>query len=195
MFKISNSNRSLHTSINSSRTLQNLERMIKPRGVAPVSDWDPPFCGDMNIFIRRDGSWLHEGTLIRRKSLVQLFSTIMKLEKDGQYYLVSPIEKLRIQVEDCPFVVNQMDVETNQDNQTIVMTTNVGEIVEISKERPVKIGNTELGAPHPVVHIRDGLLALVNRAVFYRLMELAESVSGEIGIWSSGDFLGFEQSE
>ncbi|MDG2139929.1 MAG: DUF1285 domain-containing protein [Gammaproteobacteria bacterium] len=175
--------------------MQNLERAIEPRGPAPVSDWDPPFCGDMNIFIRRDGSWLHEGTLIRRKNLVQLFSTIMKLENDGQYYLVSPIEKLRIQVEDCPFVVNQMNIKTKEDNQIVVMTTNVGEVVEISKERPIKMGKSELGAPHPVVHIRDGLVALVNRAVFYRLMELAESFSGEIGIWSSGDFVSFEQSE
>jgi hypothetical protein len=174
--------------------LQNLEKTIKPLGDSPASSWDPPFCGDMNILIGRDGSWFHEGRLIRRKKLVQLFSTIIRLEKDGQYYLVSPSEKLRIQVEDCPFVVNQMDVKFDEDNQIIVMTTNVGEVVEVSKERPIKVNDTELGAPHPVIHIRDGLVALINRSVFYRLMELAESVSGKIGVWSSGEFLSFEES-
>ena len=107
---------------------------------------------------------------------------------------MSPSEKLRIQVEDCPFVVNQMDVKFNEDDQIIVMTTNVGEVVEVSKERPIKVNDTELGAPHPVIHIRDGLVALINRSVFYRLMELAESVSGKIGLWSSGEFLSFEES-
>ena len=174
--------------------MQNLEKTIKPLGGSPASSWDPPFCGDMNILIGRDGSWFHEGRLIRRKKLVQLFSTIIRLEKDGQYYLVSPSEKLRIQVEDCPFVVNQMDVKFDEDNQIIVMTTNVGEVVEVSKQRPIKVSDTELGAPHPVIHIRDGLVALINRSVFYRLMELAESVSGEIGVRSSGEFLSFEGS-
>ncbi len=175
--------------------MQNLEKTIEPLGDSPASSWDPPFCGDMNILIRRDGSWIHEGRLIRRKKLVQLFSTIIRLEKDGHYYLVSPVEKLRIQVEDCPFVVNQMDVKLKEDNQTIVMTTNVGEVVEVSKERPIKISDTELEAPHPVIHIRDGLVALINRSVFYRLMELAESVSGKIGVRSLGEFLSFEESE
>ena len=103
--------------------MQNLEKTIKPLGDSPASSWDPPFCGDMNILIGRDGSWFHEGRLIRRKKLVQLFSTIIRLEKDGQYYLVSPSEKLRIQVEDCPFVVNQMDVKFDEDNQIIVYKT------------------------------------------------------------------------
>lgn len=85
-------------------------RSIKGRGPAPVEQWDPPFCGDMDMLVARDGTWIHEGKPIRRASLVELFASILKLEEDGEYYLVTPVEKVRIQVEDCPFVVLDMDI-------------------------------------------------------------------------------------
>ena len=148
-----------------------------------------------NMRIASDGRWFHEGKLIRRTKLVQLFSTILRLEEDGYYYLVSPIEKLRIRVEDCPFIVDRMDVEMKDGNQTIVLRTSVSEVIEVSKKHPIKIGKGGQGAPHPVIHVRDGLVALINRPVFYRLAELLETVSGEIGVSSCGKFLRFEGSE
>jgi len=175
--------------------LGELKKNIKARDPAPVHLWNPPFCGDMDILIARDGSWFHNGRLIHRNNMVQLFSTILRLEDDGNYYLVSPVEKLRIQVEDCPFVVNQMDIEIKNEEKVVVFTTNVNEVIEIGEGSSINIGNTSVdGEPRPVVHIRDGLKALINRSVFYRLVEITEFVSGELGIWSKGSFITFNKS-
>lgn len=168
-------------------------RKIKSRGPAPVHLWDPPFCGDMDMQILRDGSWVHEGSVIRRPAMVALFASVLMREGD-EYFLVTPVEKVRITVEDCPFVAQQMDATGKGSQQSLLFTTNLGETATADAEHPLCIDSDPVsGEPHPTVHIRSGLNALINRAVFYRLVELAEageSVDGEpvMGVWSGGEF-------
>lgn len=169
-------------------------RKIKSRGPAPVHLWDPPFCGDMDMLIARDGTWIHEGKPIRRAALVELFASVLMLADDGDYYLVTPVEKVRIQVEDCPFVAQDMDVEGEGNSQVLTFTTNIGEKVIVGEDHPLTIQvNPDSGEPHPTVHVRAGLDALINRAVFYRLVDLAKPLEAKlgqskIGVWSDGQF-------
>jgi len=169
-------------------------RKIKGRGPAPVHLWDPPFCGDMDMVIARDGAWIHEGKPVRRAALVELFASVLKIADDGDYYLVTPVEKVRIQVEDCPFVALDMDVEAEHSRQNLTFTTNIGEKVTADQDHPLNIQiHPKTGEPHPILHVRSGLNALINRAVFYRLVDLAvpsESETGQsaMGIWSGGQF-------
>ena len=169
-------------------------RKIKGRGPAPVHLWDPPFCGDMDMLIARDGTWIHEGKPILRKALVELFASVLKITDDGEYYLVTPVEKVRIRVEDCPFVALDMDVEGKHSRQKLIFTTNVGEKVTAGKDHRLTIQvHPETGEPHPILHVRNGLNALINRAVFYRLVDLAqpreaESGQSSMGIWSGEQF-------
>jgi len=156
--------------------------------------WDPPFCGDMDIVIKKDGTWIHEGSPIKRQAMIALFASILMRADDGDYYLVTPVEKVRIQVEDCPFVALDVDVEGQGNLQTLSFTTNTGEVVTAGKENMLYIDvDKETGEPHPVLHIRRGLYALINRAVFYRLVNLVEQAETAIGkkrrgVWSAGIF-------
>lgn len=168
-------------------------RKIKTRGPAPVHLWDPPCCGEMDMLIARDGSWIHEGKPIRRAAMVALFASVLKREGD-EYYLVTPVEKVKIRVEDCPFVAQQMDASGQGESQRLTFKTNLGETAVADAEHPLSIDtDPETGEPHPRIHIRSGLDALINRAVFYRLVNLAESgetSDGEsrMGVWSGGSF-------
>lgn len=142
--------------------------------------------------IARDGTWFHEGRAIRRPAMVKLFSSIL-LREGEEYFLVTPVEKVRIQVEDCPFLVIQMEVEGKGQDQTIVFTTNTDESVRVDATHPITVSSSGAkNEPHPTVHIRNGLNALINRAVFYRLVEIAEEsvVKGHrrMGVWSNHVF-------
>ena len=174
-------------------------RKIKGRGPAPVHLWDPPFCGDMDMVIARDGTWIHEGKPIRRTALVELFASLLKIAEDGDFYLVTPVEKVRIKVEDCPFVALDMDVEGEGSRQNLTFTTNIGEKVAAGEEHLLTIQvDPDSGEPHPSINVRNGLDALINRAVFYRLVDLAvlvEAESGQsvMGIWSGGQFFALDE--
>jgi hypothetical protein len=166
---------------------------IKTKGPAPVHLWDPPFCGDMDMRIAKDGIWYHQDRPIRRPTMVRLFASILRLDDDGEYYLVTPIEKVRIQVEDCPYVIIAMEVEGGGSSQNLQFETNTGEVFIAGAEHGICIEVDELTAePHPFVHVRSGLNGLINRAVFYRLVELVECKLGdagsEQGVWSGGEF-------
>jgi hypothetical protein len=145
------------------------------RGAAPVHLWNPPFCGDIDIEIRRDGSWWHEGRPIRRKGMAELFASVL-LFNEGEYFLVTPFEKVRMRVEDCPFLLTTLRVENAGDasTQTLHLRTSLGEEVAIGAEHPLFIGAESSGnaEPHPTVNVRAGLLGLVSRSVFYQLAEL-----------------------
>lgn len=171
------------------------ERLLRPLGSvpdpAPVHLWDPTYCGDIDIRIARDGSWFHEGGLIRRQELVQLFSSILRLDSDGRYYLVTPVEKVGIQVEDCPFVALQLQCEGVGTQQILIFTLNTGERVSAGPEHLLVVeSSTSDGSPHPVLGVRNGLTALVSRNVFYELVDLAqeevESGSPVLVLWSQG---------
>lgn len=144
------------------------------RGSAPVHLWDPPFCGDIDMRIAADGTWFHEGRPIRRMPLVQLFSSVLKREGDS-YFLVTPHEKVGIQVEDCPFLIVSLDCREAKAGQELVFTTQTGEEVRLDASHPLRVEAGRNEEPHPVIEVRDGLWGLLNRAVFYQLVDLAET--------------------
>lgn len=166
-----------------------IRRLQGPRGPAPVHLWNPPFCGDIDLRIARDGVWHHEGRPIRRQAMVKLFASILKREGD-EYFLVNPVEKMRIQVDDCPFLVVDMEIRNPGQEQAIVFFTNVEETVEVDAEHPIRVTGVE--EPQPAVHVRGGLDALLSRPVFYRLVAAARQYreDGEIvtGVDSNGRF-------
>ena len=151
--------------------------------------WDPPFCGDIDMCIQRDGTWMHEGKPIRRQTMVQLFASVLKKEGDD-YFLVTPVEKVGIQVEDCPFLVTEMEVEGSGEEQMLRFTTNTGDVICADTEHELCIGSDpRSGEPHPILHIRSGLQGLLVRSVFYRLVELAvENSEQKTGVYSGGCF-------
>jgi hypothetical protein len=151
------------------------------RGLPPVHLWDPPRCGDIDIRIARDGGWWHEGAPIGRPALVRLFSTVLR--RDGEdFYLVTPAEKLRIRVEDAPFVA----VGLESVDEVVRFATNVGDIVEAGPGRAIRVEAGPDGQPRPYVHVRGGLDALIARPVFYELVSLGEPRDGRLGISSGG---------
>ncbi len=142
-----------------------------PRGLPPVHLWNPAHCGEIDIRIRRDGVWLHEGTPIGREALVRLFSTVLRKDPDG-VHLVTPVEKLRIEVEDAPFIAVRVD----RRGDALVFATNVGDEVAAGPDDPIRVNiDAQTGEPAPYVHVRRGLEARIARPVFYELVELAET--------------------
>ena len=162
------------------------------RGLPPVERWNPTHCGDIDIRIARDGSWFHQGSPIGRKELVRLFSTILRKDSDG-YHLVTPVEKMRIVVEDAPFVAVLLDREGEGRDQKLVFTTNVGDVVTAGTENPIRVETAPTtDEPRPYVHVRRGLEARIARNVFYQLADLAVRGEGAesalLGVWSAGRF-------
>lgn len=157
-------------------------------GLPPVHLWNPPFSGDLDIRIARDGTWFHEGGAINRMPLVKLFSSILKLE-DGKFYLVTPVEKVGITVEDAPFVAVGFEAEGTGSDQVLTFTTQVGDQVVAGADSPLRMArDPETGEPAPYVMVRAGLEALIDRKSFYRLVELGEERDGWFGLWSNGQF-------
>ncbi|MEO1457455.1 MAG: DUF1285 domain-containing protein [Pseudomonadota bacterium] len=151
------------------------------KGPPPVHLWNPPYCGDLDIRIARNGQWWYLGTPIGRKELVRLFSSVLKLE-DGRYYLVTPVEKIGITVEDAPFLAVDFRVEAPGPDQVLVFETSVGDETAAGPENPIRVArDAETGEPSPYVHVRRGLEALIDRKSFYRLVEIGEHRAGEDG--------------
>ncbi len=164
----------------------------KGKGLPPVHLWNPPFCGDIDMRIARDGTWFYEGTPIGRPALVKLFANILKLE-DGKFYLVTPVEKVGITVDDAPFVAVDFRVEGDGRAQKLTFVTNLGDEADAGSAHPVRVlRDADTGEPSPYVMIRAGLEALIDRKSFYRLVELGahEPHEGEswFGLWSGGVF-------
>lgn len=162
----------------------------KAGNLPPVHLWNPPFCGDIDMRIARDGTWFYEGTPIGRPALVRLFSTILKLE-GGKYFLVTPVEKVGITVEDAPFVA--VDFEARGDR--LVFETNVGDRVTAGSAHGLRVEMSDTGEPAPYLHVRAGLEALVDRKSFYRLVEIGVHEDGQFGVHSDGVFFPFIESE
>lgn len=160
----------------------------KARGLPPVHLWNPPFCGDLDMRIARDGTWFYLGTPIGRPELVRLFSTILR--KDGEdYFLVTPVEKVGITVDDAPFVAVDFEPEGKDDAQNLRFETNVGDHVTAGPDHPIRVErDPETGEPSPYVHVRAALEALIDRKSFYRLVEIGARKDGWFGLWSGGAF-------
>lgn len=146
-------------------------------GLPPVERWNPPFCGDLDMEIRADGTWFYMGTPIGRQPLVRLFSTVLRKDEDGRTYLVTPVEKVGIRVQDAPFLAVEMSVSDKDGRRVLIFRTNVGDVVEAGAEHPLRFemadGNSEL---KPYMLVRGRLEALVSRAVMYDLVELGETI-------------------
>lgn len=163
-------------------------RAAKGRGLPPVHLWNPDFSGDIDMRIARDGTWFYEGTPIARPELVRLFSTILKKE-DGRYYLVTPVQKAGITVEDAPFIAVDFETAGEGDARVLTFTTNVGDTVEAGHDHEIRVErDEETGEPSPYLHVRAGLEALIDRKSFYRLAELGEHRDGWFGVTSGGAF-------
>lgn len=157
----------------------------------PVESWNPKNCGDIDITIARDGTWHHLGTPIGRPELVRLFSSVLRREADG-FYLVTPAEKLRIVVEDAPFLAVLLDVEGKGQEQKLIFTTNAGDSVTADAAHPIRVEmDAQTREPAPYLLVRARLEARIARPVFYRLADMAvdaPDAPGMLGVWSSGKF-------
>lgn len=167
------------------------------KGLPPVHLWNPPLLGDLDMRIARNGHWFYQNSLITRPQLVKLFSTILRYDDDGCHYLVTPVEKWRIEVEDAPFVAVLVDAKGAGEQQVLRFSTNVGEQVEAGIKNRIRVGLDPVTAePKPYIHIRSGLEALISRNVFYDLVNLAQEhqVHGKtvLGVWSGGEFFSLE---
>ncbi|MDX2237488.1 MAG: DUF1285 domain-containing protein [Hyphomonadaceae bacterium] len=156
------------------------------RGPPPVERWDPPYCGEAGFEILADGTWKHEGARITRESMVRLFSSILRKDEDGATYLVTPVEKIRVDVADAPFVAIRVDRLGEGRDQRIAFTTNVGDVVVLDENHPLRVHVSESGEPRPYVLVRGRLEARVLRAPFYELVGWAEMRDGVMGVWSCG---------
>ena len=158
------------------------------KGLPPVHLWNPDFCGDIDMRIARDGTWFYMGTPIGRAPLVRLFSTVLKREGDD-YFLVTPVEKVGIRVDDAPFVA----VDFQRKGDDLVFETKVGDVVTADADHPIRVErDADTGEPAPYVMVRSGLEALIDRKRFYRLVELgAVAPVGGVdwfGLRSAGEF-------
>lgn len=150
-------------------------------------------CGDFDIRIGRDGTWYYHGSPIGRKPLVRLFASVLRREDDGSFWLVTPVERGQIVVDDAPFAAVELIVGGSGPAQVLRFRTNLDEEVEADAAHPLRVAvDPETGEPNPYILVRDGLEARLTRPVFYEVVGLAEkrSVAGEetYGVWSKGQF-------
>jgi len=173
------------SSVNASaESLASAARAAGRRGPPPVHLWNPPFCGDIDMRIARDGTWFYLGTPIGRKEMVKLFSGIIKREGDD-YVLVTPVEKVGIRVDDAPFVA----VDVTAEGADLVFRTNVDDTIRAGPDNPIRVErNGETGEPAPYVLIRRNLWALIDRKSFYRLVDQGLTEGDWFGVRSGGAF-------
>ncbi|MDP4546252.1 MAG: DUF1285 domain-containing protein [Marinobacter sp.] len=163
------------------------------RSLPPLDKWHPELSGDMDLVITRDGQWVFKGNPIEREAIVKLFSTILRREDDGHYYLVTPVEKWRIQVEDSPLLAHTLVVTGEGESQVLSFTTNMGETLEIGRDHGLTIesypGSDE---PRPTISVRHGVEARLQTSAFYDLVAVAEEreINGVnvVGVMSNGNF-------
>lgn len=167
----------------------------------PVEKWNPEFCGDIDMCIASDGTWFYMGTPIGRKKMVKLFASVLRKDDDGKTYLVTPVEKIGITVDDAPFVATSVEFAAAESGPTLCFTTNVGDVVIASADNPIRVEvDAETGEPRPYILVRGRLEALIARSVYYDLIEkgqiedvagssrcsiISNSVSFSLGEWPS----------
>lgn len=171
--------------------LEKLARAVADEKLPPVDAWQPTVQKDMGLRISRDGAWHYLGSPIARPSLVRLLSRVMKREGED-FFLVSPVEKLRIEVEDAPFLAVELECSGESQSQRLIFRTNVDDVVIAGKAHPIWVNEDPLsGEPAPYIEVRDGLWALINRSVYYELAERvipSPNSPGQLGVFSEGCF-------
>ena len=186
-------------------TLQSLTELLSAQSgdtLPPVDNWNPPYCGDIGMAIKSDGTWFYQGSPIGRKPLVRLFSRVLRRDPDGRHYLVTPVEKIDVTVDDAPFLAVEMQIQHSGRDQTLLFRTNVDDIVICGPDHPLRfVEEPASGGLKPYILVRGRLQALVTRALYYDIVELAiqndaapsnaalANTDGEtLGIWSAGRF-------
>ncbi|HEX6218280.1 MAG TPA: DUF1285 domain-containing protein [Sphingomicrobium sp.] len=163
--------------------LAELQREIDARRLPPVDRWNPSHCGDSEMRIARDGTWYHQDRPIRRPAMVRLFSTILRREPDGSHVLVTPVEKLSIDVESTAFRAVEMETEGEGRHRRIALKLDSGDAVIVSDDHPLTL------EPTPRVNVRHGLEAELSRPIYYELAEIALAEGADPpGVWSNGAF-------
>lgn len=175
--------------------LEALQASVSGKPLPPVDSWNPAYCGDIGLQIRRDGTWIYQNSPIGRMPLVKLFASVLRRDADGRHYLVTPVEKVDVAVEDAPFLAVEMQIAGHGSDQQLTFRTNVDDVVTAGRDHPIRFAaEPGSGGLKPYVLVRGRLEALVTRAVYYDLMELlvpAANTSDTVGIWSSGEFFDF----
>ncbi|VVT12874.1 conserved hypothetical protein [Sphingomonas sp. EC-HK361] len=173
-------------------TIADIARLAADDRLPPVEQWHPTHCGDSEMRIARDGTWYHQGSPIGRTAMVRAFSRILRREEDSGYVLVTPVEKLDIAVEDAPFVAVELKAEGTGRDARLAFRLNTGDMVTASAEHPLRFEERDDG-PHPYLHVRGGLEALVARSLYYELAEFALAGPDEPpGVWSAGAFFALQ---
>lgn len=173
-------------------SLAELQRMLDERRYPPVDKWNPANCGHSGMRIARDGTWFHNGTPIGRPAMVRLFATILRREPDGSHLLVTPVEKLEIDVERTAFRAIDMTMEGTGRDRKIALALDSGDAVIVGSNHPLRLDQDENG-PSPRVEIRHGLEAELSRPIYYELAQIALDEGGDPpGVWSDGCFFPLE---
>jgi hypothetical protein len=173
--------------------LEALLRTQENSGPRPVDRWNPPYCGDIGMAIKADGTWYYQNSPIGRRELVKLFSSVLRRDADGRHYLVTPAEKVDVHVADAPFLAVEMEVRGGGPDQNLVFRTNVDDIVACGRDHPLRFAVDPIeGGLKPYLLVRGRLEALATRAIYHDLVNLAvtERISGhdQFGLWSGGAF-------
>ena len=173
-------------------SLAELQHMLDERRYPPVDKWNPPDCGQSGMRIARDGTWFHDGKPIHRPAMVRLFSTILRREPDGTHVLVTPVEKLEIDVERTAVRAVEMTSEGAGSDRRIALALDNGDAVIIGRDHPLMVEQDENG-PSPRVAVRHGLEAELSRPIYYELAQIALDEGGNPpGVWSDGCFFALD---
>lgn len=176
-------------------SLAEIARLAAERRLPPIENWNPAHCGDSLMRIARDGTWFHEGSPISRPPMVRMFATLLRREPGGGYVLVTPVEKLSIAVEDAPFVAVEVKSEGSRRERRLAFRLNTDDTLIAGPAHRLRFAEAEQG-PHPYLHVRAGLEALVARSLYYELAALAiEEDATPPGLWSDGAFFSFGSTE
>lgn len=171
-------------------SLEALKEVLSSTKLPPVNNWHPELTRDIDIRIARNGDWFYNGSVIARKRMVKLFSTVLRQDTDGKTYLVTPQERLRIQVEDAPFTAVLLSRKGAGEKQGLLFTTNTDDNVLAGKQHSIVVEYTRPdGEPSPYIVVRDNLRALISRSVFIELAELAINNGDAFGVYSDGYFM------
>ncbi|EFO31721.1 conserved hypothetical protein [Roseibium sp. TrichSKD4] len=176
-----------------------MERAGSPRkSLPPVEKWNPPYCGELDIRISADGTWSYNGSPIRREPLVRLFASVLRRDEDDRHYLVTPVERIGIFVEDAPFVAVEMDIQGENLSQELTLRSNMGDVFAIGEDNPLwfQVEPETLGLK-PYARVRGRLDALFARPLLYQLADVFEEHPDDnqrMGVWSGGKFFDLPQN-